>query len=225
GGQFPTREADDYSGGRIERINIDTGKVEVLYDRCGDVPLKGPNDLVFDRQGGFYFTEHGKRRKRDLDIGSVYYAMADGSQIKEVVFPSEMPNGIGLSPDEKSLYVAETNTGNLWAYNIAAPGVITPSSPHFGRYMKGPHDFTSYDSMAIEENGNICVTNLIRSGIEVIAPDGSHVEFVPLLDPLPTNICFGGQDLKTAYITLSTTGKLIKMPWPRAGLKINYYGI
>jgi len=222
GGVFPTRQADDYSGGRIERIDIDTGKVEVLYDSCDGVPLKGPNDLVFDAQGGFYFTEHGKRRKRDMDIGSIFYAHADGSRITEVVFPSEMPNGIGLAPDEKTLYVAETNTGNLWAYEIAEPGVIRPSAPHFGRYMKGPHDYTSYDSLAVEACGNICVTNLIRSGIEVIAPDGGHVAFVPLPDPLPTNICFGGKDLKTAYITLSTTGRLIKMRWPREGLRLNF---
>ncbi len=67
---FPTGQPDDYSGGRIERINIDTGKVEVLYTHCGGYPLKGPNDIVFDRHGGFYFTDLGKRRARDTDLGA-----------------------------------------------------------------------------------------------------------------------------------------------------------
>ncbi len=222
GGLFPTRAADDYSGGRIERINIDTGKVEVLYSDCDGLPLKGPNDLVFDKHGGFYITEHGKRRKRDMDIGSMYYARADGSMIKEVIFPSEMPNGCGLSPDEKTLYVAETNTGNLWAYEIASPGEIKHIAPHGGRYMNGPPGFTSYDSLAVEENGNICIASLVYGGINVVAPDGTFVEFIELPDPICTNICFGGPDLKTAYVTLSSTSLVVSMPWPRPGLRLNF---
>ena len=86
--------------------------------------LKGPNDIVFDRNGGFYFTDLGKTRHRDRDQGGVYYAKADGSRIVEVAHPILTPNGIGLSPDERTLYVAETEGGRLWAFDIAAPGVI-----------------------------------------------------------------------------------------------------
>jgi len=217
-----TRQADDYSGGRIERIDIDSGKVEDLYTQCGGIPLKGPNDLVFDSTGGFYFTEHGKRRHRDMDIGGIYYAKADGSMIREVVFPSDMPNGIGLSPGERTLYFAETRTGKLWAYDIVEPGVVVPVPPHGGRYLKGPHRYTSYDSLAVERDGNVCVTNLGEGGVAVIAPDGNPVEFVELPDPITTNICFGGPDLMTAYITLSGTGRLISMRWPRPGLRLNF---
>jgi gluconolactonase len=216
------RAADDYSGGRIERIDINSGKIEILYRECDGIPLKGPNDLVFDKTGGFYFTEHGKRRRRDMDIGAIYYAKADGSMIKEVAFPCESPNGIGLSSDESTLYSAETKTGNLWAYDIISPGVVKSVPPHGGRYLKGPHRFTSYDSLAVEHNGNICVTNLVDGGIAVIAPDGSPIEFVDLPDPITTNICFGGSDLMTAFVTLSGTGRLISMPWPRRGLRLNF---
>lgn len=94
---MPARQADDYSGGRIERINIDTGKVDVLYTSCDVHSLKGPNDLVFDRHGGFYFTDHGKRRPREVDLGGLYYARADGSLISELVQPMIMPNGVGLA--------------------------------------------------------------------------------------------------------------------------------
>ena len=95
----PILQADDYSGGRIERIDLPTGAVECLYHAAGEIPLKGPNDLVFDAQGGFYFSDLGKVRTREMDRGAVYYAKADGSFIAEVAFPMVTPNGVGLSPD------------------------------------------------------------------------------------------------------------------------------
>ncbi len=107
---FPSLQGSDYSGGRIERIDIGSGEVEVLFDACDGEPLKGPNDLVFDSSGGFWFTDHGKTRERSRDRTGVFYAHADGSHIEEKLFPLEGPNGIGLSPDEKFLYVAETST-------------------------------------------------------------------------------------------------------------------
>ena len=98
----PAGPPSDYAGGRIERVDPKTGAVTVLYDRCGAHKLLGPNDLVFDGQGGFYFTDLGKARARDRDWGGVYYALADGSKIVEVAHPILTPNGIGLSPDGKS---------------------------------------------------------------------------------------------------------------------------
>jgi len=108
----------DYQGGRIERVNLDTGRSEVLYTHTGVHRLNGPNDLVFDRHGGFWFTDLGKTRARDMDRGGVYYARPDGSLLKEVIFPISKPNGVGLSPDEQVLYVAETETGRLWAFDV-----------------------------------------------------------------------------------------------------------
>ena len=108
-------------GGRIERVDLNTGEMEVLYTECDGVPLKGPNDIVFDRQGGFWFTDHGKTRPRDRDRTGVYYASSNGDLIREAIFPLEAPNGIGLSPDEATLYVAETPTGRLWSYSFESP--------------------------------------------------------------------------------------------------------
>jgi gluconolactonase len=93
GRKRPIAQAKDYAGGRIERIDLATGAVECLNRSVGEVPLKGPNDLVFDRQGGFYFTDLGKVRAREMDRGAVYYAAADGSSIAEVAFPMVTPNG------------------------------------------------------------------------------------------------------------------------------------
>ena len=94
----------------------------MLYDRCGANRLNGPNDIVFDAHGGFYFTDLGKTRARDRDHGVIYYALADGSKIVEVAYPCLTPNGIGLSPDGTVLYVAETEPARLWAFDITEPG-------------------------------------------------------------------------------------------------------
>ena len=99
---------ESWNGGRIERIDIETGEVDVLYEECDGHPLRGPNDLVFDAHGGFWFTDHGVRLERTSDRTGIYYAQPDGSSIREAIFPMDAPNGIGLSPDGSRLYVAET---------------------------------------------------------------------------------------------------------------------
>lgn len=224
GGLRPAGQPADYSGGRIERVNIATGKVEVLYTHCNGIALKGPNDIVFDAAGGFYFTDHGKRRPRELDLGGLYHATIDGSTIRELVQPMIQPNGVGLSPDGRSVYVAETRTGHLWGFDVTAPGTITKRPPHEngGRHLAGPAGFTSFDSLAVEDGGNICIASLVLGGINVIAPDGAFVEFIPLPDRYCTNICFGGEDMRDAYVTLSSTGRLVRLRWPRAGLRLNF---
>ncbi len=224
----PHGTAADYQGGSIQRVDMATGAVETLY-KDGDFGCKlcGPNDIVFDDAGGFWFTDHGKTRERSRDIVGVFYAKADGSSLKEVIFPLENPNGIGLSPDGKRLYVAETYTCKLWAFDIAAPGEIAPVpglAGAGGQFLYSPAGFAFFDSLGVEEGGNICVATIGESGISVVAPDGKLVDFVPTDDPFTTNICWGGTDRKTAYITLSATGRLIRMDWPRAGLKLVYEG-
>ena len=79
-----------------------------------------------------------------------------------------------------------------------------------------------FDSLAVDSAGNICVATLMNGGITVISPDGRNVEHIPMPDHYATNICFGGPDLKTAYITLSMSGRLVAMDWPRPGAKLNY---
>lgn len=221
----PLLQADDYSGGRIERVDLATGAVTVLYTEVGGHKLRGPNDIVFDDAGGFWFTDLGKTRVRDWDRGGVYYAKADGSLIKEVIFPLVTPNGIGLSPAGERLYVAETVTGRLWAFDIAAPGEIRRRpfpSPNGGILVAGLPGYQLFDSLAVDAEGNICVATLFNGGITIISPDGAHIEHVPMPDFYTTNICFGGPDLRTAYVTLSGSGRLVAVPWPRPGLPLHY---
>ena len=221
----PVAQAAGYDGGRIETVDPDSGVVRVLYDRCGGHPLRGPNDLVFDRHGGFYFTDLGKARARDRDHGGLYYAQADGSRIVEVAYPILTPNGVGLSPDGRSVYVAETETARLWAFDLEAPGVARKRgfpSPHGGRVVAGLGGFQRFDSLAVTEAGNICVATLITGAITVIAPSGEVLRQVPTGDVMTTNICFGGAGRRTAFVTLSARGRLVAMDWPEPGLELAY---
>jgi gluconolactonase len=221
----PVIQASDYTSGRIERVDPATGKVEILYDNCNGHKLRGPNDLVFDAHGGCYFSDLGKSRARDRDHGGLYYALADGSRIVEVAYPILTPNGVGLSPDGATVYVAETETARLWAFDLAAPGVARKQpfpSPHGGRLVAGLGGYQRFDSLAVDAHGNICVATLITGAVTSIAPDGRIVRQVKMPDPVTTNICFGGPDLRTAYVTLSGTGKLVALEWPEAGLKLNH---
>jgi gluconolactonase len=217
--------ASDYAGGRIERIDIDTGAVEILYksDDFGCV-LRGPNDIVFDQHGGFWFTDHGKidYATRCHDVVGIFYAKADGSFLEEVIFPSFNPNGIGLSPDGSRLYAAETYTCRLTQFNVIAPGKVdlTAGLGGPGIPLYRPAGYKYFDSLAIEANGNICVATIGECGISVIAPDGQLVEFVPTDDAFTTNICFGGADMMDAWLTLSGSGRLVKTRWARPGLRL-----
>lgn len=217
-------ETASYSGGRIERIDLRTGRAEVLATGCGDVALRAPNDLVFDRTGGFWFTDFGKRRVRTRDRTGVFYARPAGDQgdydLSEVLFPLNTPNGIGLSPDERVLYVAETETGRLWAWNVVAPGELDLDAyrPWHGRLLGMRCDGAMFDSLAVDSRGNIAVATIGTGGITVFDPAGTIVEIIDTGDPMTTNLCFGGDDLRTVYITCAGTGRLLRMRWPHPGL-------
>ncbi len=221
----PIFQSEGYVGGGVDAVDLNTGKIERLYDSCGDHGLRGPNDIVFDRSGDFWFTDLGKRRPRDMDRGFVYWARADGSEIREVIGPIMTPNGIGLSPDEKTLYVAETESGRLWAWEIVGRGELRKRpwpSPHGGELVHGVGGSTRFDSLAVAASGNICVAALHSGSVVEIVADGSRAIHHPMPDLGVTNICFGGPDMRTAYVTLSNEGKLGRMEWREPGLRLNW---
>lgn len=224
-GLRPAGQADDYQGGSIQRVDLRTGRFETLYTHCGAHRLCGPNDIVFDRQGGFWFTDPGKRRARDEDRGGVYYASADGKFIREAIYPLNHPNGIGLSADERTLYLSETQTGRVWAYDITGPGQVrlTRDYPNGGRLLAGLPGFELLDSLKVDSAGNVCVASPYGDAIVVVSPDGGQApRYVTMPDRIPTNICFGGPDLKTVYATLCQRGRLVRFGWPVAGLPLNF---
>jgi gluconolactonase len=221
--RYPGQAPADYTTGRIERVDLNTGKFERLYDSFEGERLGGPNDLVFDKTGGFWFTDLGKRFRRTRDHSGLYYARPDGSLLHKAMYPAVSFNGVGLSPDEKTVYCNDTDLGKLFAFAIESPGKLAPfakGAPR-GTIVAALPGFQLLDSLAVEECGNVCSATLYNGGITVFKPNGSH-EHIAFPDTLTTNICFGGADMRDAYITLSGTGKLIKTRWPRPGLRLNF---
>jgi len=220
---IPGHCPDDYSGGRIERVDLSTGKVERVLDTVEGHPLKGPNDLVFDRHGNLYFTDHGKTYPRQRDFGGLFFLANGAREAVELDHHHTSPNGVGLSPDEKTVYMADTMTARLWAFDLSAPGEISRASPfNLGRVVATMPGLQYFDSLAVAASGNICIATILNGGITTLTPEGaqSHTAFP---DPFVTNICFSGDDPLDAWVTLSGTGQLAKCKWPEPGLKLNYY--
>jgi len=220
---LPVDTPPDTPPGSIQRVDLASGKVETLYAHGAATPFWGPNDLVFDDAGGFWFSDFGRIAGRTQHVGSLYYARADGSRIEEVVHPLITPNGVGLSADGKSLYVAETFTSQVIRFELEAPGVIRRAPTRNGGTVIGRAGRDQFlDSLALDSGGNVCVACPGSGGICCFAEDGSAQRYIPLPDFMTTNICFGGPELRTAFITLASTGQLIAMPWPHAGVKLHY---
>ena len=215
---LPAEAPFDTPPGSIQTVDLATGAVATLYAHTPETPFWGPNDLVFDAHGGFWFTDYGRDRGRIRQRGSVYYARADGSLITETIHPLDGPNGIGLSPDGRTLYVAETHSGHLWHFALSAPGVIDRAAGHGmlpgGSILSraGPGQFL--DSLAVDSGGYICCASPGQGDMLIFPPHGGPPEAIRLPDFLPTNIAFGGPDRCTAFITLASSGRLIRMPWP-----------
>lgn len=219
--------------GSIQAVDLDTGSVETLYTECDGRPLVAPNDLVFDEHGGFWFTDHGVRDGSHDDSPGLLYAKADGSSIVAGAFGTETTNGVGLSPAGDRVYVAETHTGTMWEWAIGEPGQTEPldtSSRSGGQLLFDAPQGHLYDSLAVDGEGWVCVATIGPGGITSISPDGTHVQYVDMPDEfLVTNICFGDVDAgqgggdgeyRTAFVTCSSSGRLLTLRWPRRGLAL-----
>jgi gluconolactonase len=219
---IPGPTPPSHVGGMIQTVDIQSGKVETVYEACDGRRLIGPNDIVFDKQGGFWFTDHGCSTPEGRKFGGLYYATADGKTITRQRDGLISPNGVGLSPDEKTVYVADTQLGRLWGFDTTGVGQLAEGPPFQpGRVVCNLPGYQLLDSLAVEAGGKVCVATIINGGITAFDEDGS-TEHYPFPDILCTNIVFGGDDMRTAWITASGTGKLYKAKWPRAGLKLNF---
>jgi gluconolactonase len=219
GGPF---KPERYSGGSIQRYDLASGELATVYEACEGKRLLAPNDLVFDRQGGCWFTDLGLSDAEGHKFGALYYASADGSTIRRERQRLMSPNGVGLSPDERVVYVADTHLARLWAFDVEAPGKLAPAEGFApGRVVCNLPGYQALDSLAVEAGGKVCVATIFNGGITVFDPDGGF-EHLPMPDPFCTNICFGGTDMCDAWITASGTGRLYKARWPRPGLRLNF---
>lgn len=214
-----------YKGGSIQRLDLATGEIRSLYVEADGRMLRGPNDLVFDSSGGFYFTDFGKILGEDsLDYGALYWARADGSEIRRLATRLLTPNGVALSPDQRTLYVTLTEKRQVLAYDIASPGRLATDDKGQvrRRALISIAGDAAFDSMKVEANGNLVVATLQAGCLSVFSPEGSLLQQVSMPEQGVTNLAFGGADLRTLYVTLTNLGWLIAVPWPRPGLRLQY---
>jgi gluconolactonase len=251
-----TTQPKNYTGGKLQKVDLKRGAVSDLFTETATppayppypflpkswsppFPLRGPDDLVFDRSGGCWFTDWGKLRPFDRDVTGVYYMSPDGSTLRQAIFPLNAPNGIALSPDGLWLYVALSYERRVLKYQVGPGGTFKPNPKTLdGSYLvTGAFRGSSVlDSMAVDEQGNLYVATMIpmgadptvNGGITVVSPDGEILDWVEIRlpdgtpVPLPSNICFGGAEMKTAYITCGGSGHLISMPAQIPGLRLNF---
>lgn len=216
----PVGPAADYETARIERIDAQ-GNVQRLYDSCDGIRLSAINDLVFDEQGNFYFTDpihRDPQRPEPMGAptyrqGHVFYASPDGKFIRRVATNLQHPNGIGLTPDGKTLLVAQTFASDLLAFPILSPGEVGEKRL-FGRLPEGYFP----DGFCLDEEGFVLVAAPMGGGIVVFDPQGAVVEVIPSEDKMVTNIAFGGPDFSTLYVTESGLGRVVTFEWKRKGL-------
>ena len=202
--------------GRIERVDLSTGRFERVYDACEGVPLEAPNDLVFDAAGRLWFTDLGKSRDGIRTASGLFTCLPDGTTIDAIFRHAMGYNGIGLSPDDAAVYCADTHQARLWQFERK----VQPQRPTWVATAPGP---VGFDSLAVTAAGNVCVATLFDGGITTITPAGQTAKRA-FDDPYTTNIAFGGADMQDAYITLSQRGALVKVRWDEPGLKLHFNG-
>ena len=225
GGLLPLEAPLDTPAGAIQVVDLATGALETLYAHSEATPFWGPNDIVFDDAGGFWFTDFGRDRGRARMRGALYYAKADGSEIREVVAPLDGPNGVGLSPDGKTVYVALTFEGHLIGFHLSAPGVIDTAASHMpnGSFIVGRAGPGMYlDSLAVDSAGRICCASPGVGAVLVFPPEGGAPTVIVTGDFLTTNVAFGGPDRRTAYITLGSSGRVVTTVWDVPGLELAF---
>lgn len=203
------------SEGRIERIDLATGRCERVYESCDGIALEGPNDLVFDDSGRLWFTDLGKVGERARTIGGLFTCLPDGSSITALYRRSIAYNGIGISPDGKHLYVADSSQARVYRYDTR-PEAQEPV------YIATAQGAVGFDSLAVTAAGNICVATLHQGGITTVTPAGELRRFDIPEERIVTNLAFGGEDMRDAYITLATQGKLVRMRWDEPGLPLAF---
>lgn len=206
---------------QVTRTDLRSGRIEVLADNYQGKPFVGPNDVTIDSQGRLYFT--------DLTGGAVYRLDGPGQIARILATPEiQRPNGIQISPDDRTLYLIEANQTQggarmIRAYDLRPDGTVTNMRVHYNFYPG-----RSADGMSIDVEGNLYAsagmgqlrgsseTLDTKTGIHVISPRGALLKFIPIAEDYITNNAFGGPDMKTLYVTAGKT--LYKLRTDVAGL-------
>jgi gluconolactonase len=187
---------------RVVAIDVKTKELSVIADKYNGKPFNGPNDLVIDKVGGVYFTDPSFSHTRNQDKEGVYYVAADGT-VTRVVDDQPQPNGVRLSPDEKTLYVLLSGRAALMAYPVERAGVLGKGKQLGTLSVAG-------DGMTVDTKGNLYLTQPRSRSIIVMSPEGRRLGEIKFPEA-PASVCFGGKDMRTLYVTARTSLYTVNM--------------
>lgn len=195
--------------GAIVAISADGKERRVIADKFDDKPFNAPNDLVLDKEGGVYFTDPAFGAAKPLPQGKtcVYYVSAEG-KVSRLLDEHNNPNGVILSPDEKTLYVIPTGPEEMWSYPVEGPGKLGKGKVFCTLKGKDDKKGGGGDGCTIDTKGNLYVTSTI--GVQVFDASGKHLGTIEFPEQ-PSNCAFGGADMKTLFVTARTSLYSVKM--------------
>ncbi len=189
--------------GRIVEIDLATKKVTPLAAQFAGQRFNAPNDLVLDQAGGIYFTDPRFRAPMPLPQGKeAFYYLSAAGQVTRLGDQLAAPNGIILSPDEKTLYVIPSMQKTMYAYPVEAPGKLGEGRVFCELAQREPQGNGGGDGLTIDVRGNLYITSAL--GIQVFSPAGQALGVIPFPEQ-PANATFGGPDNKTLYVTARTS--------------------
>src|SRR5215207_2383241 len=230
-GNLLAAEGADYGGRRLTRTDMKTGKTYIVAGLYDDKPFNSPNDITIDEKGRIYFSDPRYLGHEPIDqpVQAVYRIDTDGS-VHRVITDAGKPNGVAVSPDQKTLYVVSNENGTtgigrlksegnktleptkkgamtLMAYDLAADG-----SAKFRKTLVDYAPQDGPDGLVCDKAGNlyVAVRDETRRGIVVYSPEGKELAYIKT--ELPTNVGFGrGTESKTLYITAGKSLYRIKL--------------
>lgn len=197
--------------GRRAILKIDTtGNLSVVTDKSDGDSLLGPNDFAWGNQGRLYFTDP-KGSNENNPIGGVHFITADGTT-KRFAGGLAFPNGIAFNPDKTILYVGETQRNRILRYTVNPDGSAGKQEIFF-ELGNG----VLPDGMKLDVKGNLWIAVYSKSSLWCVSHQGAKIDSIAIPGENPTNLVFGGPDMRTAYVTEVKTGAVYKVRMPVAG--------
>lgn len=190
--------------GRIVVITVKTKEIDALADKYNGKRFNRPNDLVVDRRGGVYFTDPlFGQGEASQDKMAVYYVSSEG-KVSRLIDDLPRPNGVILSPDEKTLYVLPSGSPNVMAYQVEGPGKIGPGKVLCKLEQKPESKMPrGGDGLTVDTKGNLYLTQPDLQAIQVVSPEGKTLGLIKFPER-PSNCTFGGRDMKTLFVTANS---------------------
>ena len=202
-------------------LHLDAGgnMLEPASKECEGKPLRGPNDLTLDPEGGFYFTDPGGSSASN-PIGTIHYVDLEGTT-HFVAGGLAYPNGIVLTPDRQRLLVAESNKNHVLLYEVLSPGKVGPMQVFAELPTKeGDQIGNQPDGVCLDAAGNLYVAHYGMRQVQVLDPEGKLIRRYPGGNLTTSNCAFGGPKLDQLFVTGGTPGVLFRLDLGVPGLEI-----